>query len=72
MVRVGEMLLRQMAIPVVRQFTLVLGASRGDSFDIIAIDDFYAPNQPNGDGGTFRVLNQIEMLNLLNPLIVSV
>ena len=38
--------------------------TRGDSFDIIAIDDFYAPNQPNGDGGTdFRVFaggNQIE------------
>ena len=38
--------------------------TRGDSFDIIAIDDFYAPDQPNGDGGTdFRVFaegNQIE------------
>ncbi|HAB90698.1 MAG TPA: hypothetical protein DCF84_09200 [Bacteroidetes bacterium] len=38
--------------------------TRADSFDIIAIDDFYAPNQPNGDGGTdFRVFaggNQIE------------
>ncbi len=38
--------------------------TRGDSFDIIAIDDFYAPNQPNGDGGTdFRVFaggDQIE------------